>query len=367
MTSSPSESAAPSGPGVRVAPFGALASGEPVRVFTLTNAAGMELRAMDFGGVVLSLRVPDRDGRPGDVVLGFGTAAPYEDRSPYFGALIGRYANRIAGGRFALDGRTYTLATNNGPNALHGGVRGFDKRFWQAAPFERPGAVGVVFTRTSPDGEEGYPGALAVRVVYTLTDRNAWVVDYHATADRPTPVNLTQHTYFNLTGDGARDVLGHVLEVDADLFTPADATLIPTGEVARVAGTPFDFTRPTAIGARIDADDAQLRHGGGYDHNFVLRGGAGDELRRAARVYEPTSGRAMEVRTTAPGLQFYAGNFLDGTLAGKGGAVYGRRSGFCLETQGFPDAPNRAHFPSPILRPGGVYASRTVYAFAVVR
>jgi len=352
-------------PGVTAAPFGTLPSGGPVRVYTLTNANGLEVRALDFGGVILSLRVPDREGRLGDVVLGFDRLEPYLADSPYFGALIGRYGNRIAGGRFSLDGRAYALAVNDGPNHLHGGVRGFDKRLWTAEPFERAGEVGLTLAYTSLDGEEGYPGTLEARVTYALTDRDELAFEYHATTDRATPVNLTQHTYFNLTGDGAHDVLGHVLRLDADHYTPVDATLIPTGEVVPVAGTPFDFTSPTAIGARIGSDDEQLRHGGGYDHNFVLNGGPPGEMRLAARVHEPTSGRVMEVRTTEPGVQFYSGNFLDGTLTGKGGVVYAHRTGFCLETQHFPDSPNRPHFPSTILRPGGVYRSRTVYAFSV--
>jgi len=355
----------PASPDVRVDPFGTLPSGETVHVYTLTNANGVEARAITYGGVIVSLKVPGRDGRLGDVVLGFDELAPYTDRSPYFGSLIGRYGNRIAGGRFTLDGRTYALAQNNGPNHLHGGVRGFDKRLWRAEPFERAGAVGVTFSYTSPDGEEGYPGTLDVRVTYTLTDRNELAFEYHATTDRATPVNLTQHTYFNLAGDGARDVLGHVLHLNADHFTPVDATLIPTGEIVRVAGTPFDFTTPTAIGARIEADDEQLRHGGGYDHNFVLNGGQEGEMRLAARVLEPTSGRVMEVHTTEPGVQFYSGNFLDGSLRGKNGVVYEHRYGFCLETQHFPDSPNKPHFPSTILEPGEVYRSRTVYTFSV--
>jgi aldose 1-epimerase len=352
-------------PGVGVAPFGTLPSGEPVQVYTLTNANGLEVRAIDFGGVILSLRVPDREGLLDDVVLGFDELAPYTDRSPYFGSLIGRYGNRIREGRFELDGRTYALAVNNGPNHLHGGVRGFDKRLWRAEPFERAGEVGVTFSYTSPDGEEGYPGTLDVRVTYTLTDRDELAFEYHATTDRATPVNLTQHTYFNLTGDGGRDILGHELMLNASHFTPVDATLIPTGEIVHVFGGPFDFTSPTAIGARIGADDEQLRHGGGYDHNFVLNGGPEGEMRLAARVHEPMSGRVMEVHTTEPGVQFYAGNFLDGTLTGKGGVVYRHRTGFCLETQHFPDSPNVPHFPSTILRPGEVYRSRTVYAFSV--
>ena len=350
---------------VTVAPFGTTPDGEGASVYTLTNARGMEVRVTDWGGVVLSISVPDREGTVEDVTLGFDTLAPYTTgESPYFGALVGRYGNRIAGGRFSLDGRTYTLATNNGPNHLHGGERGFDKRLWTAEPFETDSTAGLVLTRTSPDGEEGYPGALDVRVTYTLTDDDALAFAYQATTDAATPVNLTQHTYFNLAGPGG-DVLGHELTLDAGAFTPVDSTLIPTGEVRPVAGTPFDFREPRAIGERIGADDEQIRYGGGYDHNWVLdrEGEAG--LVRAARLYDPSSGRAMEVWTTEPGVQFYSGNFLDGSLTGRGGVAYAYRSGLALETQHFPDSPNQAAFPSTVLRPGETYRSRTVYRFSV--
>jgi aldose 1-epimerase len=333
-----------------------------VSVYTLKNANGMELRVLNYGGIILSLKVPDRAGRSGDVVLGYDSLADYERSSPYFGAIIGRYGNRIARGRFTLDGKSYTLATNNGPNHLHGGVRGFDKVVWDVAPFERGDTVGLVFRYTSPDGEEGYPGTLQAMVTYTLTDRNELIFDYHATTDRATPVNLTQHSYFNLAGDGRGDILGHVVTLNADRFTPVDATLIPTGEIKSVDGTPFDFRMPTAIGARIAHDDAQLRFGRGYDHNFVLNKGS-DTL--AARVYEPSSGRVMEISTTEPGLQFYSGNFLDGTLHGKQGVVYRHRYGFAMETQHYPDSPNKPAFPSTILRPGEQYRSRTTYRFSV--
>jgi aldose 1-epimerase len=343
-------------------PFGQMPEGTPVERITLTNANGMEVQAMTYGGIILSLRVPDRTGVLGDVVLGYDSLAHYLAVNPYFGAIIGRYGNRIARGQFSLNGHTYTLARNNGPNALHGGVKGFDKVVWAAETFQQSGAVGIRFTYTSPDGEEGYPGTLTATVTYTLTDANELIFDYEATTDQPTPVNLTQHSYFNLAGSG--DILGHELMLAADQFTPVDSTLIPTGELQAVAGTPFDFTRSTAIGARIDADDEQLRAGGGYDHNFVLRPSA-DTLRLAARVYEPTSGRVLEIRTTEPGLQFYSGNFLDGTLTGKGGQVYHHRTGFCLETQHFPDTPNQPAFPSTLLQPGQVYRSRSVYTFSV--
>ncbi len=336
-----------------------LVGGKPVEVFTLTNAAGAEVKAMTFGGIITSWRVPDRRGQLADIVLGYDDPAQYvKDNSPYFGAIVGRYGNRIAKARFTLDGRTYPLAANNGVNHLHGGVQGFDKVLWQGEALR--GGTGVVFTRTSADGEEGYPGNLKARVTYTLTDKNELVVAYEATADKPTVVNLTQHTYFNLAGQGTGNILGHVLRINADRYTPVDATLIPTGELAPVDKTPFDFRQPTAIGARIQSEHPQIQFGRGYDHNWVLaRSGAGLSL--AADVYEPTSGRTLQVRTTEPGVQFYAGNFLDGTITGKGGRVYQQRSGFCLETQHFPDSPNQPTFPSTTLRPGETYRSRTVF------
>jgi aldose 1-epimerase len=344
-------------------PFATTPAGQPVELFTLTNPRGMEVRAITYGGIILSLRTPDRDGRLGDIVLGYDSLDGYLRKTPYFGAIIGRYGNRIAGGRFTLDGRTYPLATNDGPNHLHGGVRGFDKVVWAGEPLDTDSAVGVVFTYASPDGEEGYPGTLHARVTYTLTDDGRLIVDYRATTDQATPVNFTQHTYFNLAGAG--DILGHELMIVADRYTPVDATLIPTGELASVEGTPFDFRTPTTIGARIGADHVQLRNGLGYDHNFVLdRDGPG--LMHAARVVEPTSGRTLDVWTTEPGLQFYSGNFLDGSITGKGGRVYAHRTGFCLETQHFPDSPNQPAFPTTIVRPGEEYRSRTVIGFGVV-
>jgi len=350
------------GSSVTPAPFGTANRGEAVRVYTLKNAHGMEVRVIDYGGIILSLKVPDRNGHFADVVLGYDALADYERSSPYFGALIGRYGNRIARGRFTLDGQTYTLATNNGPNHLHGGVKGFDKVIWDAAPFQRGDSVGLLLRYTSRDGEEGYPGTLQATVTYTLTNRNELIFDYQATTDRATPVNLTQHSYFNLAGDGAGDILGHVVTLNADRFTPVDSTLIPTGEVRSVAGSPFDFRTATAIGARIEEGDQQLRYGRGYDHNFVLNKGS-DTL--AALVYEPTSGRVMEIATTEPGVQFYSGNFLDGTLRGKHGVVYRHRYGFAMETQHYPDSPNKPAFPSTILRPGEQYRSRTTYTFTV--
>jgi len=320
---------------------------------------------MTYGGIIVSLKVPDRDGNLGDVVLGYDNLDGYLEASPYFGAIIGRYGNRIANARFTLDGVEYSLAANDGPNALHGGEKGFDKVVWRAEPFQNEEGVGVVFAHTSADGEEGYPGTLEARVTYTLTDANELVFDYHAVTDKATPVNLTQHTYFNLAGAGSGDILGHDLMLNASRFTPVDSTLIPTGEIVAVAGTPFDFTTPAAIGARIDAEDEQIGFGGGYDHNYVLDRGEGEEMALAARVHEPTTGRVMEVTTTEPAVQFYSGNFLDGTLTGKGGRVYEHRSGFCLETQHSPDSPNQPDFPSTILRPGEAYTSRTVYTFSV--
>jgi len=334
-------------------------------MFTLTNGRGMEMQVMSYGAIIRVLKVPDRAGQAADIVLGLDSPERYLDQPPppYFGALIGRYGNRIGKGKFTLDGHTYTLATNNDTNHLHGGNRGFDKVLWTATPHDSADASSVVFTRTSPDGEEGYPGNLQARVTYTLTDKNELTVEYHATTDKATPVNLTQHSYFNLAGHDAGDILAHQLMIDADRYTPVDATLIPTGELAPVQGTPFDFRQPTAIGARIDQDDPQLKNGKGYDHNWVLnRPGSG--LSVAARLTDPKSGRTLEIRTTEPGLQFYSGNFLDGTIKGKGGHVYAHRSGLCLETQHFPDSPNKSNFPSTILQPGQNYDSKTVFAFS---
>jgi len=350
---------------VMQAPFGTTSDGEAVEVYTLTNANGVEVRAITYGGIIVSLRVPDKDGQLGDVVLGYDTLDGYlTNNSPYLGALIGRFGNRIGKGTFTLDEQTYSLAVNNGPNHLHGGLKGFDKVVWQAESFDDEEGVGVVFTYTSADGEEGYPGTLSVRVTYTLTGQDALIVAYHATTDKATPINLTQHTYFNLAGPGTKDILGHQLTLHADRFTPVDSTMIPTGELRNVAGTPFDFTQPTAIGARIDQQEEQLIWAGGYDHNFVLNPGT-DSLALAARVYEPTTGRVLEIHTTEPGVQFYTGNFLDGSITGKGGHVYEHRYGFCLETQHYPDSPNQPNFPTTILRPGSAYRSRTVFSFAV--
>lgn len=317
---------------------------------------------MTYGAILVSIRTPDRSGRVADIALGFDSIDGYLTRSRYFGAVVGRYGNRIANGRFTIDGRTYQLPTNNGANHLHGGVHGFDKANWQGEPFERDGSVGVAFRHTSPDGDEGYPGQLTATVTYTLTPQDALVVDYTATTDKPTHVNLTQHSYFNLAGEGCGDILDHVLTIHADRYTPVDAGLIPTGELAPVDGTPFDFRRPERIGARIDADHEQLRFASGYDHNYVLNGGSG--LRAAAKVVEPATGRTLKVSTTEPGMQFYAGNHIP-TTAGKNGHVYDRRSGFCLETQHFPDSPNQPAFPSTRLQPGDTYTSTTVFSFGI--
>lgn len=361
--SKPDPAHAAAKPAMTRAPFGRMADGTVIESFTLRNARGLEVRAITYGAIIVSLRVPDRAGRFDDVVLGYDDLAGYLRQSPYFGAVVGRYGNRIAKGRFTLDGKTYALATNNGPNHLHGGVKGFDKVVWKGEPTSTADAASVTFRYTSPDGEEGYPGTLSARVTYTLTDRDELSFEYEATTDKPTPVNLTQHSYFNLAGAG-RDILGHELTIDADRFTPVDATLIPTGQLAPVSGTPLDFRRPTLIGARIGQDDEQLRHGGGYDHNFVLnRNGVG--LVHAARLVDPGSGRTLDIQTTEPGVQFYSGNFLDGTITGKGGSVYARRSGLCLETQHFPDSPNKPGFPSTIVRPGKPYRSKTVLTFGV--
>jgi len=348
---------------VEAVPFGTTAAGEAVELYRVRSPGGVAVEVATYGGTIISLRTPDRHGRPGDIVLGFETLGPYLNGSPYFGAIIGRYGNRIAGARFRLGGVTYRLSPNAGSDHLHGGYRGFDKVVWRAEPFESGGAAGVVFEHTSPDGTEGYPGSLDVRVRYTLSDDGDLAFDYAARSDRPTPVNLTQHSYFNLSGAGSGDVLGHELMLHADAFTPVDESQIPTGEIRPVDGTPFDFRKPTSIGARIDGDDEQLRRGGGYDHNFVLtRPGGG--LEPAARVVDPSSGRVLEVQTTEPGVQLYTGNLLDGSIRGRGGA-YGPRSGFCLETQHFPDSPNQQTFPSTILRPGEEYRSRTVLTFGV--
>lgn len=343
--------------------LGRLPTGERVDVVTLRNARGIEMRVATYGAIIVSLKTPDRDGRFADIVLGHDTLDGYVRASPYFGAIVGRVANRIARGRFTLDGVEHVLAVNDPPNHLHGGVRGFDKKVWTIATRDGGAAPRSVDLRCrSVSGDEGYPGTLDARVTYTLGDDDSVTIDSEATTDAPTVVNLSQHSYFNLTG-GARDILGHELQIDAAEMTPVDTTLIPTGEIAPVAGTPFDFRCATPIGARIGASDEQLARGRGYDHNYVMRRAPG-ELARAARVREPESGRTVEVWTTEPGLQFYSGNFLDGTIVGKNGTTYRHRWGFCLETQHFPDAPNQPAFPSIVLRPGATYRTRTVWRLA---
>ena len=351
-------------PGIRRAPFGATTDGRAVERFTLTSTGGITITVLSFGGAIQSIVIPDRSGAMADVTLGYDTLAEYERDKSYLGSLVGRYANRIRAGRFSLDGREYTLACNAGVNHLHGGVRGFNKAVWSVEPFEESGDVGLVLEHVSPAGDEGYPGTLRVRVTYRLTGRGELVIDFLATTDAATPVNLTQHAYFNLAGSGSGDILGHVLELFASRFTPVDATLIPTGELRSVLGTPFDFSTPETVGARIGTDDEQLRLAGGYDHTFVLDR-AGGELALAARLTEPVSGRGIDIHTTEPGMQFYTGNFLDGTVAGKGGVPHRYRSGLALETQHFPNSPNQPSFPSTILRPGAEHRSRTVYHFVV--
>jgi aldose 1-epimerase len=342
-------------------PYGATGGGAYADLFTLTNDQGVSVTLTNYGGIITALQTPDRQGQPGDIVLGYDKLEEYVANNPYFGCLVGRYGNRIADGKFTLKSKQYTLAQNNGKNHLHGGLVGFDKVLWAAEPFTTPDSVGVKLTYTSADGEEGYPGNLAVTVVYTLTNNNEFQIDYAATTDQTTVVNLTNHTYFNLAGQG--DILDHVMQIHADSFTPVDSTLIPTGELRPVAGTPLDFRTPTPIGARIEQTDEQLRYGGGYDQNFVVRGTPG-ELRTAAVVSEPSSGRTLEVLTTQPGMQFYSGNVLP-TLTGKEGQEYHRRSGFCLETQHFPNSPNQPAFPSAVLEPGERYAETTVWRLGV--
>jgi aldose 1-epimerase len=349
---------------IRHQALGTTPDGRQVDSYTLTSSRGAEVRAINFGGNIMSLSVPDRDGKSANIVLGFDSLEEYFVNAPSFGAIIGRYAGRIAEGKFTLDGVTYSLPINNRTNSIHGGIRGFSKVLWHAVPFENTEGKGVVFRYLSKDGEEGYPGNLNAKVTYMLTENNALIFDYEATTDKATPLNFTQHTYFNLAGDGAGDVLGHEVMLNADHFTVLNSTLIPTGEVRSVMGTPLDFTRTKPIGLRIHDAYEQLTLARGYDHNFVInRNGGGLQL--AARVYEPGSGRVLEVLTTEPAVQFYTANFLDGAISRKQGYAYQQRSGLCLETQHFPDSPNHPNFPSTILRPGETYRSRTVCKFSV--
>lgn len=351
--------------GIQKESFGKTQDGEAVDLYTLTNANGVEAKITNYGGVIVSLKVPDKNGNMEDVVLGFDSLAPYETESPYFGSIVGRYGNRIAKGKFTLDGQEYTLVQNNMGNHLHGGTEGFDKKVWKAAEIKSDSTVGLKLTYTSPDMEEGYPGKLDVEVTYTLRNDDALAIGYKATTDKKTIVNLTNHSYFNLTGNAERDILDHVLMINASQFVPVDSTLIPTGELRSVEGTPFDFEEPIRIGERINnTDDQQIAYGGGYDHCWVLNKD-GEGLTLAATVYEPNSGRFMEVMTTEPGVQFYSGNFLDGSLKGKGNVVYEKRYGLCLETQHFPDSPNQPDFPSVELNSGETYQTSTVYKFSV--
>ena len=358
---------AASAPRVARAAFGTLPDSGAVEQFTLTNAHGVEVRAISYGAIITSVRTPDRAGTLGDIVYGYDSLGAYVKDASYFGAVVGRFANRVAHARFTLDGRTYTLAANDGPNALHGGRRGFNKVLWHGEPFTRGDTAGVTFRYTSPDGEEGYPGTLQASVSYGLTSHDELMIDYEATTDKPTPVNLSQHSYWNLHGNGVGTILDHQLTVDASAFTPVDSTLIPTGAVTPVAGTPFDFRTPTAIGARIGQSDTQLRYGKGYDHNWVLDRKVAAGLVHAVRVVDPTSGRTLDIATMEPGLQFYSGNFLDGSTQGKGGRAYPYRGAIVLETQHFPDSPNHPAFPSTILRPRDTLRSRTVLTFGVAR
>jgi len=363
----PSPVASPtSGGTITKEPFGTV-DNKAVDLYTLTNAKGMNIKIMTYGGIIKEINVPDSSGAMGNVVLGFATVDEYVKSSPYFGCITGRYANRIARGTFNLEGKRYFLALNNGTNALHGGVKGFDKKIWTAEEVNGADGPGLKLTYTSPDGEEGYPGTLDVTVTYTLTNDNEIKIDYLATTDAPTVVNLTNHSYFNLAGEGSGSILDHELTLNASKYTPTDATAIPTGEIAPVAGTAFDFTSPHTIGERIhNGKDPQIVIGHGYDHNFVLDRPSPDDksLILAATATEPTSGRTMEVYTTEPGIQFYSGNFLDGTLVGPSGGVYRQGDGFALETQHYPDSPNQPNWPTTELKPGEQYQTQTIYKFS---
>lgn len=347
---------------IQVSDFGKTKNGDTVYRFVLANTKGFEAVVISYGAALVSLRAPDRNGKSADIVLGYDSLDGYEQDKAFFGATIGRYGNRIAGGQFTLDGTVFHLPKNDGPNSLHGGSRGFNKRIWSGVDRSRADAQVLELTYTSQDGEEGYPGTLKVQVTYTLPEEtNELRIDYSATTDKDTVVNLTNHSYFNLSGVASQEILEHQLLLRALEFTPVDSTLIPTGELRAVCCGPFDFTKATAIGARINQGDEQLKFGKGYDHNWVLERTNKGGLQVAAVVFEPTSGRVLEVLTTEPGIQFYSGNFLDGTVRGKGGQLYGQRTGFCLETQHFPDSPNHASFPSTVLRPGQVYRTTTVF------
>ena len=348
---------------IEKAPFGEV-EGQPVDLYTLTNANGLVMTVTNYGGIVVSLTVPDKAGNLGDIVLGFSAVADYVKNSPYYGCIVGRYGNRIGKAKFSLDGQEYALAANNGENSLHGGVKGFDKVIWAAKEVKTDNAVGVELKYLSKDMEEGFPGNLDATVTYWLTNDNEFKIEYAATTDKPTVVNLTHHSYFNLAGEGSGDILGHELTINADTYTPVDQGLIPTGKLEPVEGTPMDFRTATAVGARIDADFEQLKFGKGYDHNWVLNRKSAGDMELAATVFEPKSGRVMEVLTTEPGLQFYAGNFLDDSRTGKSGKVNGFRTGLCLETQHYPDSPNKPDFPTVVLKPGETYKTSTIYKFS---
>jgi aldose 1-epimerase len=350
---------------VKVSAFGKTVDGRSVSRYVLSNSKGVEATLIDYGASLVSLKVPDHNGKSMDVVLGYDDIAGYEADKAFFGASIGRYGNRIAGGQFILNGTTFHVPKNDGPNSLHGGSPGFNKRLWTAVDRSHAGAEVVEFSYTSPDGEHGYPGTLKVKVTYTLpADKNELKIDYTATTDKDTVVNLTNHSYFNLSGDMSQEILKHELLLHAAEFTPVDATLIPTGELRPVKGTPFDFEEPTPIGSRINQDDQQLKFGKGYDHNWVLRRSSHAGVQLAAVAFEPGSGRVLEVLTTEPGVQFYSGNFLDGSAHGKGDQAYNHRTGFCLETQHFPDSPNHKSFPSTVLTAGQTYRSSTIFRFS---
>jgi aldose 1-epimerase len=336
-------------------------------IFTLANVHGIEARITDYGATLVSLQAPDRNGRLQNIVLGFDDVDSYPKGASYYGATVGRYANRIAKAHFTLQGKSYQLAVNDGPNSLHGGKQGFDKRVWKAEPLPASEGHGIRLTYVSADGEEGYPGQLTVHAVYRLDDKDNLEIEYTATTTAPTPVNLANHAYFNLTGDPSVPVLDHVVTINADRFTPVDATLIPTGELRSVAGTPFDFRQPHTVGERIEAQDEQLRLARGYDHNWVLNKPAAGGMTLAAVVTEPKSGRSLEVRTTQPGVQFYTGNFMNGKPLAEGGSVYPHRAGLCLETQHYPDSPNQPAFPSTVLRPGQTYTQKTVLSLRVIK
>jgi len=358
-------------PQITTTSFGKLPDGREVKLYTLKNNQGMTIKVINYGGIIVSLTAPDKNGKFEDVVLGYDSLQPYLKDNPYFGALIGRYGNRIGKGKFTMDGKTYNLTINNGPNHLHGG-NGFDRKFWNIEPIDTTAGPALQLTYESADGEEGYPGTLKAKVIYVLTDKNELKISYEATTDKKTIVNLTQHSYFNLTGDAKTDILQHELMLNADKFVPVDKTLIPTGKLQDVTQTPFDFKTPTTIGSRIEKKDQQLEFGGGYDHCWVLASANSDndpavnnDPVLAATLYEPQSGRLMSVYTTEPGIQFYSGNFLDGSNIGKNGVAYKHRFGLCLESEHFPDSPNQKNFPSVILNPGEVYRTQTIYAFSV--